>query len=86
MEVNGVRVEVLEVELGGKLDNAASNGFDYKVTLYQGFYQSGGNATDLLFKLNIVDSDKGSGNNDSTTGTLNVSIVEGDTRPSPRPG
>ncbi|WP_421246680.1 retention module-containing protein, partial [Aeromonas sanarellii] len=31
VEVNGVRVEVLEVELGGKLDNAASNGFDYKV-------------------------------------------------------
>ncbi|MGU5595543.1 retention module-containing protein [Aeromonas sanarellii] len=79
VEVNGVRVEVLEVELGGKLDNAASNGFDYKVTLYQGVHQSGGNATDLLFKLNIVDSDKGSGNNDSTTGTLNVSIVEGDT-------
>ncbi|MFM5880274.1 retention module-containing protein [Aeromonas sanarellii] len=79
VEVNGVRVEVLEVELGGKLDNAASNGFDYKVTLYQGVHQSGGNATDLPFKLNIVDSDKGSGNNDSTTGTLNVSIVEGDT-------
>ncbi|QXC29663.1 retention module-containing protein [Aeromonas sp. FDAARGOS 1409] len=79
VEVNGVRVEVLEVELGGKLDNAASNGFDYKVTLYQGVHQSGGNATDLPFKLNVVDSDKGSGNNDSTTGTLNVSIVEGDT-------
>ncbi|MFR9703901.1 retention module-containing protein [Aeromonas sanarellii] len=79
VEVNGVRVEVLEVELGGKLDNAASNGFDYKVTLYQGVHQSGGNATDLPFKINVVDSDKGSGNNDSTTGTLNVSIVEGDT-------
>lgn len=79
VEVNGVRVEVLEVELGGKLDNAASNGFDYKVTLYQGVHQSGGNATDLPFKINVVDSDKGAGNNDSTTGTLNVSIVEGDT-------
>ncbi|MGS3174188.1 retention module-containing protein [Aeromonas sanarellii] len=79
VEVNGVRVEVLKVELGGKLDNAASNGFDYKVTLYQGVHQSGGNATDLPFKINVVDSDKGAGNNDSTTGTLNVSIVEGDT-------
>ncbi|WP_324035382.1 hypothetical protein, partial [Aeromonas caviae] len=27
--------------------------------------------------LNIVDSDKGSGNNDSTTGTLNIRISEG---------
>ncbi len=79
VEVNGVRVEVLEVELVGKLDNAASNGFDYKVTLYQGVHQSGGNATELPFKINVVDSDKGSGNNDTTSGTLNVSIVEGDT-------
>lgn len=79
VEVNGQRVEVLQVELVGKLDNAASNGFDYKVTLYQGVHQSGGNATDLPFKINVVDSDKGAGNNDSTTGTLNVSIVEGDT-------
>ncbi|RQM54718.1 retention module-containing protein [Aeromonas caviae] len=78
VEVNGQRVEVLQVELVGKLDNAASNGFDYKVTLYQGVHQSGGNATDLPFKLNIVDSDKGSGNNDSTTGTLNIRISEGD--------
>ncbi|MGU5754677.1 T1SS-143 repeat domain-containing protein [Aeromonas caviae] len=78
VEVNGQRVEVLQVELVGKLDNAASNGFDYKVTLYQGVHQSGGNATDLPFKLNIVDSDKGSGNNDSTTGTLNISVAEGD--------
>ncbi|MFQ2761411.1 retention module-containing protein [Aeromonas caviae] len=77
VEVNGQRVEVLQVELVGKLDNAASNGFDYKVTLYQGVHQSGGNATDLPFKLNIVDSDKGSGNNDSTTGTLNIRISEG---------
>ncbi|MEB6606449.1 retention module-containing protein [Aeromonas sanarellii] len=79
VEVNGVRVEVLQVELVGKLDNAASNGFDYKVALYQGVHQSGGNATELPFKINAIDSDKGSGNNDSTTGTLNVSIVEGDT-------
>ncbi|MBS4709257.1 retention module-containing protein [Aeromonas caviae] len=78
VEVNGQRVEVLQVELVGKLDNAASNGFDYKVTLYQGVHQSGNTATDLPFKLNIVDSDKGSGNNDSTTGTLNIRISEGD--------
>ena len=78
VEINGQRVEVLQVELVGKLDNAASNGFDYKVTLYQGVHQSGGTATDLPFKLNIVDSDKGSGNNDSTTGTLNIRISEGD--------
>ncbi|MFM5604105.1 retention module-containing protein [Aeromonas caviae] len=78
VEVNGQRVEVLQVELVGKLDNAASNGFDYKVTLFEGVHQSGGNVTDLPFKLNIVDSDKGSGNNDSTTGTLNISVAEGD--------
>ncbi|MBL0449423.1 retention module-containing protein [Aeromonas caviae] len=78
VEVNGQRVEVLQVDLVGKLDNAASNGFDYKVTLFEGVHQSGGNATDLPFKLNIVDSDKGSGNNDSTTGTLNISVAEGD--------
>ncbi|WP_323927036.1 retention module-containing protein [Aeromonas caviae] len=77
VEVNGQRVEVLQVELVGKLDNAASNDFDYKVTLFEGVHQSGGNATDLPFKLNIVDSDKGSGNNDSTTGTLNIRISEG---------
>ncbi|GKR05154.1 hypothetical protein KAM463_07190 [Aeromonas caviae] len=77
VEVNGQRVEVLQVELVGKLDNAASNGFDYKVTLFEGVHQSGGNATDLPFKLNIVDSDKGAGNNDSTTGTLNIRISEG---------
>ncbi len=77
VEINGQRVEVLQVELVGKLDNAASNGFDYKVTLYQGVHQSGGTATDLPFKLNIVDSDKGSGNNDSATGTLNIRISEG---------
>ncbi|MBL0605967.1 retention module-containing protein [Aeromonas caviae] len=77
VEVNGQRVEVLQVELVGKLDNAASNGFDYKVTLFEGVHQSGGTATDLPFKLNIVDSDKGSGNNDSTTGTLTIRISEG---------
>ncbi|MFM5783756.1 retention module-containing protein, partial [Aeromonas caviae] len=77
VEVNGQRVEVLQVELVGKLDNAASNGFDYKVTLFEGVHQSGNTATDLPFKLNIVDSDKGSGNNDSTTGTLNIRISEG---------
>ncbi|QCG48532.1 retention module-containing protein [Aeromonas schubertii] len=78
VEVAGQRIEVLQVELVGKLDNAANNGFDYKVTLFEGVHQSGGNATELPFKVNVVDSDKGSGNNDSTTGTLNVSIGEGD--------
>ncbi|MGL6382349.1 T1SS-143 repeat domain-containing protein, partial [Aeromonas caviae] len=78
VEVAGQRIEVLQVELAGKLDNAASNSFDYKVTLFEGVHQSAGNATDLPFKLNVVDSDKGAGNNDSTMGTLNVSIVEGD--------
>ncbi|MDX7898004.1 retention module-containing protein [Aeromonas media] len=77
VEVNGVRVEVLEVELSGKLDNAESNGFDYKVTLYQGVEQKGSSTTDLQFNINVVDHDKGGGNNDSTTGTLNVSIGEG---------
>ncbi|MBL0456687.1 retention module-containing protein [Aeromonas enteropelogenes] len=77
VEVAGQRIEVLQVELAGKLDNAASNGFDYKVTLFEGVHQSAGNATELPFKVNVVDSDKGSGNNDSTTGTLNVSITEG---------
>ncbi|MGY3920743.1 retention module-containing protein [Aeromonas eucrenophila] len=81
VEVNGVRVEVLEVELSGTLDNAASNGFDYKVTLYQGVHQSGGDGkTSLPLKLDIIDSDKGGGNNDSVTGTLDISITEG-TRP-----
>ncbi|PJC92076.1 hypothetical protein CUC44_16270, partial [Aeromonas lusitana] len=78
VEVNGVRVEVLQVEITGNLNSATSNGFDYKVTLYQGVHQNGGASTDLPFKINVVDSDKGAGNNDSTTGTLNVSIAEGD--------
>ncbi|WP_429102386.1 hypothetical protein, partial [Aeromonas rivipollensis] len=30
------------------------------------------------FKVNVVDSDKGSGNNDTTSGTLNISVAEGD--------
>ncbi|WP_421216839.1 retention module-containing protein [Aeromonas enteropelogenes] len=77
VEVAGQRIEVLQVELVGKLDNAASNGFDYKVTLFEGVHQSAGNATELPFKVNVIDSDKGSGNNDSTTGTLNVTIAEG---------
>ncbi|WP_393935863.1 retention module-containing protein [Aeromonas rivipollensis] len=78
VEVNGVRVEVLQVEISGKLDNAASNGFDYKVTLFEGVHQSNGNSTELPFKVNVVDSDKGSGNNDTTSGTLNISVAEGD--------
>ncbi|USV59218.1 retention module-containing protein [Aeromonas encheleia] len=78
VEVNGQRIEVLQVEISGKLDNAASNDFDYKVTLFEGVHQANGSSTtELPFKLNIVDSDKGAGNNDSTTGTLNVSIGEG---------
>ncbi|MCS3455731.1 T1SS-143 domain-containing protein [Aeromonas sp. BIGb0405] len=78
VEVNGVRVEVLQVEISGKLDNAASNGFDYKVTLFEGVHQSNGGSTELPFKVNVVDSDKGSGNNDTTSGTLNISVAEGD--------
>ncbi|WP_395950063.1 retention module-containing protein [Aeromonas mytilicola subsp. aquatica] len=78
VEVNGVRVEVLQVEISGKLDNAASNGFDYKVTLFEGVHQSNGNSSELPFKVNVVDSDKGSGNNDTTSGTLNISVAEGD--------
>ncbi|WP_310598261.1 retention module-containing protein [Aeromonas aquatica] len=77
VEVNGQRIEVLQVEISGKLDNAASNGFDYKVTLFEGVHQANGSSTDLPFKINVVDSDKGAGNNDSTSGTLNVSIGEG---------
>ncbi|WP_429052564.1 retention module-containing protein [Aeromonas rivipollensis] len=78
VEVNGVRVEVLQVEISGKLDNAASNGFDYKVTLFEGVHQTNGGSTELPFKVNVVDSDKGSGSNDTTSGTLNISVVEGD--------
>ncbi|NEX90534.1 retention module-containing protein [Aeromonas rivipollensis] len=78
VEVNGVRVEVLQVEISGKLDNAASNGFDYKVTLFEGVHQTNGSSTALPFKVNVVDSDKGSGNNDTTSGTLNISVAEGD--------
>ncbi|MFM5030484.1 retention module-containing protein [Aeromonas rivipollensis] len=78
VEVNGVRVEVLQVEISGKLDNAASNGFDYKVTLFEGVHQTNGGSTELPFKVNVVDSDKGSGNNDTTSGTLNISVAEGD--------
>ncbi|WP_439842111.1 retention module-containing protein [Aeromonas taiwanensis] len=78
VEVGGQRIEVLQVELVGTLDNAASNRFDYKVTLYQGVHQNGGDgATSLPLKLDIIDSDKGGGNNDSTTGTLDITISEG---------
>ncbi|MGE6196882.1 type I secretion C-terminal target domain-containing protein, partial [Aeromonas media] len=78
VEVNGVRVEVLQVEISGKLDNAADNDFDYKVTLFEGVHQTNGGSTALPFKVNVVDSDKGSGNNDTTSGTLNISVAEGD--------
>ncbi|WP_421189412.1 type I secretion C-terminal target domain-containing protein [Aeromonas sanarellii] len=75
--VDGQRVEVLEVEISGSLDNAASNEFDYKVTLHEGVHQENGSSTELPFQINIIDSDKGAGNNDSTSGTLNISIGEG---------
>lgn len=81
VEVNGVRVEVLQVEISGKLDNAASNGFDYKVTLFEGVHQTNGGSTELPFKVNVVDSDRSQGNgagNDTTSGTLNISVAEGD--------
>ncbi|MGY3859972.1 hypothetical protein, partial [Aeromonas intestinalis] len=76
VEINGVRVEVLQVEISGNLNNAASNGFDYKVTLYQGVDQSNGASKELPFQINVVDHDKGAGNNDSTSGTLNITIAE----------
>ena len=80
VEVNGVRVEVLEVELGGqKLDNAASNGFDYKVTLYQGYTRAAATPPNCRSRSMSSTATRERGNNDDTTGTLNVSIVEGDT-------
>ncbi|WP_429216573.1 retention module-containing protein [Aeromonas veronii] len=76
--VDGQRVEVFEVKLVGSLDQAGKNGFDYQVTLYQGLHQGGNAVTELPIKVIINDYDKAGGNNDSTSGTLNIQIGEGD--------
>ncbi|MFM5551445.1 retention module-containing protein [Aeromonas veronii] len=78
VEVNGLRVEVFEVKLVGSLDQAGKNGFDYQVTLYQGLHQSGNAVTELPIKVIVNDYDKAGGNNDSTSGTLNIQIGEGE--------
>ncbi|MGR1255327.1 retention module-containing protein [Aeromonas veronii] len=76
--VDGQRVEVFEVKLIGSLDQAGKNGFDYQVTLYQGLHQGGNAVTELPIKVIVNDYDKAGGNNDSTSGTLNIQIGEGD--------
>uniref|UniRef100_UPI002159F5B4 retention module-containing protein n=1 Tax=Aeromonas sp. HMWF015 TaxID=2056851 RepID=UPI002159F5B4 len=76
--VDGQRVEVFEVKLVGNLDQAGKNGFDYQVTLYQGLHQGGNAVTELPIKVIINDYDKAGGNNDSTSGTLNIQIGEGE--------
>ncbi|MCF5766666.1 retention module-containing protein [Aeromonas veronii] len=76
--VDGQRVEVFEVKLIGSLDQAGKNGFDYQVTLYQGLHQGGNAVTELPIKVIINDYDKAGGNNDSTSGTLNIQIGEGE--------
>ncbi|WP_429116973.1 retention module-containing protein [Aeromonas veronii] len=76
--VDGQRVEVFEVKLIGSLDQAGKNGFDYKVTLYQGLHQGGNAVTELPIKVIVNDYDKAGGNNDSTSGTLNIQIGEGE--------
>ncbi|WP_270794128.1 retention module-containing protein [Aeromonas sp. QDB11] len=78
VEVNGLRVEVFEVKLVGSLDQAGKNGFDYQVTLYQGLHQGGNAVTELPIKVSVNDYDKAGGNNDSTSGTLNIQIGEGE--------
>ncbi|WP_421230162.1 retention module-containing protein [Aeromonas jandaei] len=78
VEVNGQRVEVFEVRLVGTLDQAGKNGFDYQVTLYQGIHQGANAVTELPIKVIVNDYDKAGGNNDSTSGTLNIQIGEGD--------
>lgn len=78
VEVNGLRVEVFEVKLVGSLDQAGKNGFDYQVTLYQGLHQGGNAVTELPIKVIVNDYDKAGGNNDSTSGTLNIQIGEGE--------
>lgn len=76
--VDGQRVEVFEVKLIGSLDQAGKNGFDYQVTLYQGLHQGANAVTDLPIKVIVNDYDKAGGNNDSTSGTLNIQIGEGE--------
>ncbi|RKJ91880.1 retention module-containing protein [Aeromonas veronii] len=76
--VDGQRVEVFEVKLVGSLDQAGKNGFDYQVTLYQGLHQGGHAVTELPIKVIVNDYDKAGGNNDSTSGTLNIQIGEGE--------
>lgn len=76
--VDGQRVEVFEVKLIGSLDQAGKNGFDYQVTLYQGLHQGGNAVTELPIKVIVNDYDKAGGNNDSTRGTLNIQIGEGE--------
>ncbi|WP_148612192.1 T1SS-143 repeat domain-containing protein, partial [Aeromonas sobria] len=78
VEVNGLRVEVFEVKLVGNLAQAGKNGFDYQVTLYQGLHQGGNAVTELPIKVIVNDYDKAGGNNDSTSGTLNIKIGEGE--------
>ncbi|PTT45973.1 retention module-containing protein [Aeromonas sp. HMWF016] len=75
--VDGQRVEVFEVRLVGTLDQAGKNGFDYQVTLYQGIHQGAQAVTELPIKVIVNDYDKAGGNNDSTSGTLNIQIGEG---------
>ncbi|MFM5259604.1 retention module-containing protein [Aeromonas veronii] len=76
--VDGQRVEVFEVKLIGSLDQAGKNGFDYQVTLYQGLHQGANAVTELPIKVIVNDYDKAGGNNDSTSGTLNIQIGEGE--------
>ncbi len=76
--VDGLRVEVFEVRLVGTLDQAGKNGFDYQVTLYQGIHQGANAVTELPIKVIVNDYDKAGGNNDSTSGTLNIQIGEGE--------
>lgn len=76
--VDGQRVEVFEVKLVGSLDQAGKNGFDYQVTLYLGLHQGSNAVTELPIKVIVNDYDKAGGNNDSTSGTLNIQIGEGE--------
>nr|WP_279009973.1 retention module-containing protein [Aeromonas jandaei] len=76
--VDGQRVEVFEVRLVGALDQAGKNGFDYQVTLYQGIHQGANAVTELPIKVIVNDYDKAGGNNDSSSGTLNIQIGEGE--------
>ena len=73
-----------QVELVGKLDNAASNGFDYKVTLFEGFIRAATTRPTCPFKLNIVDSDKGAAATTTAPRAPSTSAFrKGTNRPSP---